>query len=59
MSPRKYVCGECGEIYDEAVGDPEAGLAPGTRWEDIPETWVCPICGVTKADFTPLEPVAA
>lgn len=48
---RKFLCVVCGFIYDEAKGDPDSGLAPGTRWEDIPEDWSCPECGVTKADF--------
>ena len=52
MKPfRKYTCLVCSHVYDEALGDPEAGLAPGTRFEDIPDTWSCPDCGVTKADF--------
>ena len=48
---RKFLCVVCGFIYDEAKGDPDSGLAPGTKWEDIPEDWSCPECGVTKADF--------
>ena len=47
----KYVCSICGYIYDEAMGIPEAGIAPGTKWEDLPDDWVCPICGATKAEF--------
>jgi len=50
-SYRKFLCIVCGYIYDEEKGDPDSGLAPGTRWEDIPEDWNCPECGVTKADF--------
>lgn len=50
-SYRKFLCIVCGYIYDEEKGDPDSGLAPGTRWEDIPEDWSCPECGVTKADF--------
>ena len=41
-------------IYDEALGDPERGIAPGTRWEDVPEDWCCPDCGATKGDYAPL-----
>lgn len=41
----------CGWIYDEAKGCPEEGIAPGTRWEDIPDGWNCPGCGVGKGDF--------
>ena len=48
---RVYVCVVCGFLYDEAKGLPEEGIAPGTRWDDIPEDWVCPDCGVGKADF--------
>lgn len=54
---RQYLCVVCGYIYDEAEGDPDSGLAPGTRFEDIPDDWYCPLCGVTKADFEPLEEV--
>ncbi|WP_293776042.1 FAD-dependent oxidoreductase [uncultured Oxalicibacterium sp.] len=50
---RKFICRACGLIYDEAEGDPDSGLAPGTRFEDIPADWECPLCGVTKADFEP------
>ena len=52
MPFRKFHCQVCGHEYDEALGDPAEGIAPGTRWEDIPETWTCPDCGVTKADFS-------
>jgi rubredoxin len=48
---RTWMCVVCGFIYDEAKGLPDEGIAPGTRWEDIPETWTCPDCGVTKSDF--------
>lgn len=54
---RQFLCVVCGYIYDEAEGDPDSGLAPGTRFEDIPEDWYCPLCGVTKADFEPLDEV--
>lgn len=52
---KKYVCEICGYIYDEALGDLESGLAPGTLWADIPEDWRCPECGVDKSDFVLLE----
>ena len=52
---RQYLCEACGYVYDEALGDPDGGLPPGTRYEDIPEDWACPLCGVTKADFRPYE----
>lgn len=48
---RMWQCRTCGYVYDEAEGAPEEGLAPGTRWEDIPDDWVCPACGTPKADF--------
>lgn len=48
---RSYMCVVCGFIYDEAEGLPEEGIAPGTRWDDVPDSWVCPDCGVTKDDF--------
>ncbi len=48
----KYEC-PCGYIYDPEVGDPEGGIAPGTKWEDIPEDWVCPVCGLGKDAFSP------
>jgi len=47
----KYVCSVCGYIYDEEKGIPEAGIAPGTAWEDLPENWTCPLCGAEKSEF--------
>jgi rubredoxin len=55
MPYRKFVCQICDHIYDEAAGDPAAGVAPGTRWEDLPADWACPDCGATKADFKVAE----
>lgn len=52
---KKWQCAVCGYIYDEAAGDPENGIAPGTRWEDIPEDWSCPECGVAKSEFEMIE----
>lgn len=52
---KKYICKTCGLIYDEELGDPDSGLAPGTRFEDIPEDWYCPLCLVSKSDFIPLD----
>lgn len=52
---RKYKCRSCGYIYDPVEGDPDSGIAPGTPFEDIPDNWICPICGVTKDDFDPVE----
>jgi rubredoxin len=48
---RTYMCVVCGFLYKEVEGWPQDGIAPGTRWEDIPDTWTCPDCGVSKADF--------
>ncbi|MEI3218738.1 MAG: rubredoxin [Lachnoclostridium sp.] len=48
---KKYECEPCGYIYDPAVGDPDGGIAPGTAFEDIPDDWVCPICGLGKRCF--------
>ena len=55
---RQYICRACGLIYDEATGDPDSGLVPGTRFEDIPDDWSCPLCGVSKADFELYVPQA-
>jgi len=48
---RKYMCVICGFIYDEALGLPEQGIAPGTRWDDLSLNWRCPECGAAKEDF--------
>lgn len=48
---KKYLCSVCGYVYDPAVGDPDSGIAPGTAFEDIPEDWVCPVCGVGVDQF--------
>ena len=48
---KKYVCSVCGYVYDPAVGDPDNGIAAGTAWEDLPEDFVCPLCGVGKDQF--------
>tara|TARA_R110002073_G_scaffold314324_1_gene486545 strand:+ start:2444 stop:3814 length:1371 start_codon:yes stop_codon:yes gene_type:complete len=52
---KKWICLVCGWTYDEALGDPQEGLAPGTKWEDIPDDWTCPDCGVGKEDFEMVE----
>ena len=52
---KKYVCSVCGYVYDPEKGDPDSGIAPGTAFEDIPDDWSCPLCGVGKSDFEPAE----
>jgi len=47
----KYICNVCGFVYDEDAGCPEEGIAPGTAWENIPEDFVCPLCGVGRDGF--------
>jgi rubredoxin len=53
---RLWQCGTCGEIYDEEAGLAQEGIAPATRFEDLPEDWICPACGTSKTDFRPYEP---
>jgi len=48
---KKYNCTVCGYLYDPAVGDPDAGIAAGTSFDDLPENWVCPECGADKSFF--------
>ena len=48
---KKYVCTVCGYVYEEAAGDPENGVAPGTKWKDLPADYQCPLCGVGKDQF--------
>lgn len=56
VAPYKtWVCLICGWVYDEEQGSPEHGLAPGTRWEDVPADWLCPECGAPKTDFELIE----
>jgi rubredoxin len=52
---KKYKCVVCGYVYDPAEGDPDTGIPPGTPFEDLPEDWSCPVCGVRKIDFEPIE----
>ena len=52
---KQYICRACGLIYDEEAGDPDSGLAPGTRFEAIPDDWVCPLCGAGKDQFERAE----
>ncbi len=51
----KYICEVCEYIYDEELGEPENGIAPGTKWEDLPDDYVCPVCGVGKENFAIVE----
>jgi rubredoxin len=51
----KWVCDVCGYIYDPELGDPDNGVKPGTSFEDVPDDWTCPDCGVTKENFSPLD----
>ena len=52
---KKYECNVCGYIYDSAAGDPDNGVQPGTAFDDVPNEWTCPLCGVGKEDFTPTD----
>lgn len=52
---KKYRCVVCDWIYDPAIGDPDSGIAAGTAFEDIPEDWSCPVCGVDKTNFEVVE----
>lgn len=47
----KWVCVPCGYVYDPEIGDPDGGIAPGTSFQDIPDDWVCPVCGMDKSSF--------
>lgn len=51
----KYICTVCDWVYDPEIGDPEHGIAPGTKFEDISDDWVCPLCGVGKEDFEKID----
>lgn len=50
---QKYECSVCGYVYDPAEGDSMGGIAPGTAFEDLPDDWVCPVCGAPKSQFNP------
>ncbi len=54
----KFVCDVCGYVYDPVEGDPENGIEPGTAFADIPDDWVCPLCGVGKDQFSPEESIS-
>ena len=49
----KYVCNICGSVYDPAEGDPDNGVKKGVAFEDLPEDWICPVCGAGKDEFAP------
>ena len=51
----RYECQVCGYVYDEEVGDPDNGVPPGTKWEELPDDWVCPVCGATKDQFEKID----
>ena len=55
MEYRTFMCVICGYVYDEEKGEPDDGIAPGTKWEDIPDDWQCPDCEATKEDFELIE----
>lgn len=55
VTQKVLICLVCGWVYSEAEGDPASGIAPGTAWDDVPDNWVCPECGVGKSDFTLIE----
>lgn len=50
---KKYECAICGYVYDPAEGDPMNDVAPGTPWENLPDDWICPVCGAPKSQFNP------
>jgi len=52
---KKYECTVCGYIYDPELGDPEADIPPGTPFEQLPDEWLCPLCGVGKEEFIEVE----
>jgi len=52
---KRFLCSVCGFIYDPALGLPDEGIPPGTAFEAIPDDWICPECGMSKAEFTELE----
>ena len=51
----KYECTICGYVYDPELGDPEGDIAPGTPFDELPDDWVCPVCGADKSDFEKLR----
>jgi rubredoxin len=55
VSMKKYECVACGYVYDPKEGHPDSGVEPGTPWEDVPEDWGCPLCGVGKDQFEEVD----
>ena len=55
MREEVWQCRTCGYIYNEAEGDEGEGIPPGTRWSDLPDDWICPLCGTPKSDFDMIE----
>jgi rubredoxin len=53
--PQKYQCQVCGYVYDPAVGDPDHGYPAGTPFEELPDSWECPVCGASKSDFEAID----
>jgi len=51
----KYICVNCGYIYDPEKGDPGSGIVPGTAFDDLPDDWICPLCYVSKDQFDPMD----
>lgn len=56
MTMDKYICTVCDWVYDPEIGDPENGIEPGTSFADLPDDWVCPLCGVGKDQFEKQDP---
>lgn len=52
---KKWICVPCGYVYDPEMGDVDSGIAPGTPFEDLPDGWMCPLCGASKEDFKPVD----
>ncbi|HEV2530452.1 rubredoxin [Phenylobacterium sp.] len=52
---KRWMCANCGWTYDEALGDPDSGVPPGTAWSEVPGSWRCPDCGATKVEFEMVE----
>jgi rubredoxin len=54
---KQYNCNDCDYIYHESLGDPDSGIAPGTLWQDIPDSWICSECGAPKSVFSLMAPI--